>query len=849
MAVPEQNVWLRAVFESVQVGILLIDADSREIMEVNPQAAKLIGLPREKIIGKVCHKFTCPSDVGNCPVLDHGIMFDNTERILLCAEGNSLPVLKTVTELSLNGRVYLLESFLDISKRIQMEEQVEWQSEIIAGINRVFQESLASESDGEVAHVCLKVAEELTNSQLGVIGEFRPSGYLGYITVSDVLNGAPGIEKKGNYFEFENDAIKGALEEVFKNDQSVIINKPSFFAKRGIIAPNLTPVERFLGVPLKEGSKNIGIIGLANKDSDYTEEDLRAIEILSVAFLDALNRKRAQVNQQKTLREITLRNQIDDIFLKMPDEDVYGEVLYLVLGALGSKHGVFGYIDEKKVLVCPSLIRDAEAVDFRVKKLFQFPRSSWEGIWGKALVEKQPIYINKPSRVPWVNFQINRAIAVPILYRGQSIGLLFLGNKDTDYNPEDTEALETISTTIAPIIQARLEQKRLEVARSHAMNELERVQKDLRRIIDHANAPIFGVDPDGRVNEWNAMMAQLTGFSSAEAKDSPLVESWIPEIVQDTFREMLTKTLQGHGTKNFETPFRARDGTLVHLLLSSTTRWDEDRNVVGVVCVGQDLTELKQYRDHLEELIASRTSELEKINRELKGEIEQRIQTEVALREAMKRAEAASKAKSEFLANMSHELRTPMNSIIGFAEILSDGIPGTINDDQQDLIGTILTSGRHLLSLINTILDLARIESGKTELQVAAIQLKRLIETCLQTFEAGASERNITLQFDYLADSDEILADETKTIEIFNNLLSNAIKFTPEGGSVGITVEESQGEFTITIWDTGIGIAEENLDKLFQPFQQLENPYSKQFAGTGLGLHLTKRLVELQGGK
>jgi Amt family ammonium transporter len=251
----------------------------------------------------------------------------------------------------------------------------------------------------------------------------------------------------------------------------------------------------------------------------------------------------------------------------------------------------------------------------------------------------------------------------------------------------------------------------------------------------------------------------------------------------------------------------------------------------------------------LEDLIALRTAELKKINRDLKGEIDQRIQTEVALREAMKKAEAASKAKSEFLANMSHELRTPMNSIIGFAEILVDGIPGDINDDQRDLIATILTSGRHLLSLINTILDLSRIESGKTELQVEEIHLKPLIETCLQSFEARASERNITLQFNYLANTEILFADETKTVEIFNNLLSNAIKFTPEGGKVGVTVEESQGEYIIMVWDTGIGIAEENLDKLFQPFQQLENPYSKQFAGTGLGLHLTKRLVELQGGK
>ena len=284
-------------------------------------------------------------------------------------------------------------------------------------------------------------------------------------------------------------------------------------------------------------------------------------------------------------------------------------------------------------------------------------------------------------------------------------------------------------------------------------------------------------------------------------------------------------------------------------MVSSTPRLDEDQRVVGAVCVGQDLTELQLHRDHLEQLIQERTTELTKSNEDLKTEILQRNNTEIALREVYSRSEAASKAKSEFLANMSYELRTPMNSILGFAEILGDGIPGDVNAEQRDLLNTILTSGRHLLDLINTILDLTRIEAGKVELHSDPIALKQLIEKCLQTFEASAFKRELQLELEFNPKSDVVLADEIKTIEIFNNLLSNAIKFTPEGGRVGVVVDRKENYYLITVWDTGIGIAYGDMDKLFQPFQQLENPYSKQYAGTGLRLHLVKRFAELQGGE
>lgn len=841
--------WLRAVFDSVQVGILLIDAKTRKIVEINPAALKLIELPREKILGKECHKILCPPEIRECPIIEKGHKVYNAERDILTGSGKSLPVLTTLVKLTINKHPFLLETVLDNTRRKGMEDQLEWQHKITAGIKRVFQETLTSKSDRDVAQVCLSVAEELTGSQLGWIKEYTGTTSPAIIALSDALRDGPGVLNNGVFYYLKEEVMQGGLKEALPSDQPLIINTEYFFERTENYSPPLPAVHRILSVPLKEGENSRGVIVLANKDTNYTDDDTHAIEMFSVAILETLARKRAQFHQQKILLEVTLRNQIDSIFLKVPDEDAYGEVLQLIMGALESSHGVFGYIAERNVLKCPAIINDGDFFDCRVKKLFHFPKSTWDGIWRKALVENLTTYVNKPLKVPWGDFSLSRAIAVPIFYQSRAIGLLFLGNKQVDYADDDVELLVTLSNSIAPILQARLEQQRLGLAREQAMHDLNRVQKDLRRIIDTANAPIFGIDTEEHVNEWNAMMEQLLGYSITEAIGLPFVPTWVPLEYQELMEEMLKITLQGMGTKNFEIPMHSRDGSAVVLLISSTPRLDETQQVVGAICVGQDLTELQLYRDHLEQVIQERTAALTKTNEELTTEITQRIKTEQALREAIERAKTASKAKSEFLANMSHELRTPLNSILGFAEILSDGVPGDVNADQKDLLDTILTSGQHLLKLINTILDLTRIEAGKEVLQRKQVSLRYLIEKCFQSFEPAAKKRNIHMQFDYNTEFEEVVLDETKTIEIFNNLLSNAIKFTPEGGSIGVLVEESEEKYTITVWDTGIGIAEEDLSKLFQPFQQLENPYSKQYAGTGLGLHLTKIFIELQGGQ
>ncbi len=211
-------------------------------------------------------------------------------------------------------------------------------------------------------------------------------------------------------------------------------------------------------------------------------------------------------------------------------------------------------------------------------------------------------------------------------------------------------------------------------------------------------------------------------------------------------------------------------------------------------------------------------------------------------------AEASNRSKSEFLANMSHELRTPLNSIIGFSEILMDGTFGELNEKQAKYIGNVYDSGKHLLNLINDILDLSKVEAGKMELHYEQVKIYPVFEEVKSIISPLAKKKEITLESS-IEDGLEIIdTDRGKFKQILFNLVSNAIKFTPESGKVSINATTSEDMALITVTDTGIGITEEDQKKLFNPFKQLDASTTREYQGTGLGLALVKKFTQLHGG-
>jgi signal transduction histidine kinase len=211
--------------------------------------------------------------------------------------------------------------------------------------------------------------------------------------------------------------------------------------------------------------------------------------------------------------------------------------------------------------------------------------------------------------------------------------------------------------------------------------------------------------------------------------------------------------------------------------------------------------------------------------------------------------EAANRHKSEFLANMSHELRTPLNAIIGFSEVLGERMFGELNEKQAEYTDDILSSGRHLLSLINEILDLSKIEAGRVELELAQFDLPVAIDNARTFVRERAVKHGIRLDVDVDEGLGDYVGDERKVKQILLNLLSNAVKFTPEGGRIAIHARKTNSSVEISVSDTGIGIAPEDQATIFDEFRQVGGDYAHKKEGTGLGLTLAKKFIELHGGQ
>ncbi|WP_319578041.1 ATP-binding protein [uncultured Methanospirillum sp.] len=247
----------------------------------------------------------------------------------------------------------------------------------------------------------------------------------------------------------------------------------------------------------------------------------------------------------------------------------------------------------------------------------------------------------------------------------------------------------------------------------------------------------------------------------------------------------------------------------------------------------QAFLQVSSYRDHLEELVHDRTVQLEEINAELL------VQRD--------RAEQADQLKSAFLATMSHELRTPLNSIIGFTGILLQKLAGPLNSEQEKQLTMVQQSARHLLALINDVLDISKIEAGELNIVKEPVDILSSIQSAINLMKKTAEEKGLELMSDLAPDTGSVIGDKRRIEQVMLNLLSNAIKFT-DTGSITVTSSMKQNMIRISIKDTGIGIEKEKMDILFKPFHQIDTGTTRKHEGTGLGLSISKKLIELHGG-
>lgn len=343
--------------------------------------------------------------------------------------------------------------------------------------------------------------------------------------------------------------------------------------------------------------------------------------------------------------------------------------------------------------------------------------------------------------------------------------------------------------------------------------EIKIVEEAARRriLIEQSNDGIVILDKNGKVYEVNPKFANMLGYTKEEALELH-VWDWDTQWTREELLEMINHV--NEFGDHFETRHRCKDGTLIDVEISSNGAIFGEQKLAFCVC--RNITERKQAEDLL-------------------------LHAKLA-------AEDANKSKGEFLATMSHELRTPLNSVIGFSDMLLSETVGSLNEKQVKYINHISTGGKHLLELINNILDLSKIDSGKMELYYESFQVSTAINEVKMLVVPLAIKKNIDLDIQVDSDLGSINADKTKFKQILYNLVSNAIKFTLEKGSVGITAYHIDNMLEISVIDNGIGIATEDLYKLFQPFKQLNTYLTREHEGTGLGLILVKKYVEMHGG-
>ena len=353
-------------------------------------------------------------------------------------------------------------------------------------------------------------------------------------------------------------------------------------------------------------------------------------------------------------------------------------------------------------------------------------------------------------------------------------------------------------------------------------------EQSLATTLDSIADAVIATDTAGRLVRMNPVAGHLTGWEVDDAVGRPLADVFrsVDEVSRQPVTDAVERILREPGGLGpiGRTVLLARDGSERPIATSGAPIRDHQGQVRGVVLVFRDQTEER------------RTEEM-------------RVKS-VQLEAQNRHVQEASRLKSEFLANMSHELRTPLNGILGFAEILYDERAGPLSADQKEHLGDILTSGRHLLQLINDVLDLSKVEAGKLEFRPERIDLPRLIGEVMGVLRTTIAARAIHVSTEVAPELTDVVLDASRLKQVLYNYVSNAIKFTSDDGHVTVRARPASADtFRLEVEDTGTGIAPEDLGRLFVEFEQLDAGAAKRHGGTGLGLALTKRLVEAQGGR
>jgi signal transduction histidine kinase len=627
--------------------------------------------------------------------------------------------------------------------------------------------------------------------------------------------------------------------------------------------------------PILSKDKVLGVLVLYLQEGHYQEEEeINFLQAVSNTLAGVIERKRAEEEVKIYTREIFALADSSNVISAVPlTENLYEAICNIAIRNFDLKMVWLGLLEKGSYNVIPVAQAGFEESYLSDIKITWDNSPTGMGPTGMAIKTKGSRVMNNidsdPAYVPWREEALKRgyrsSMAVPLINsEAEVIGTLnFYSDKPGFFTKRRINIFHVFSNYASVAIENRGLIEELENKVKKRTEELQNSWKLLKehefrlkklyeisytrkasarefiRFLLKEISDLLDIDVAqfGKIHDKNYQIYSIVNrrhFRIKEGQMLPLEETYCGEIVST--KEPLIINNVSLLEKFKHHPAFVKYKVKTYIGVPVFVRGD----LYGVLCsFNRDEYNFTEYHLTLFQLLAKRIEY--EISRE---EYEKELET------AKLQAEAASHAKSNFLANMSHELRTPLNAIIGFSELMKDEMAGELNDTQREYINDIYESGKHLLSLINDILDLSKIEAGKMELDLSEFNPEEVIQESLIMVKEKAMKHRITIDVEVEKNIGDLIADKRKVKQVLFNLLSNAVKFTPDGGKVCISAKTRDREFIeISVEDTGIGIPSDMMDILFQPFQQIESSSTKKYEGTGLGLSICKNLVELHGGK
>ncbi|HMF43186.1 MAG TPA: ATP-binding protein [Polyangia bacterium] len=575
----------------------------------------------------------------------------------------------------------------------------------------------------------------------------------------------------------------------------------------------------------------------------------------------ALEREVAE--RQRTERLLSLQNLITRI---LAGANTLAEATPVVLRIMGENQnwqvGELWEVDEgRQTLRCVHIwhMEDFREVEYIRRR--QTERIAPDiGLVGRVWQRHLPLWIADLAEEPMLplavlasDSKLHGAFAIPLRNGPEVIGVMaFFSSEVRQANDDHLQMLSALGGQIGQF----MERKRIEQG-------LRDSEERYRSVIAALDEGIILVDRDGRLIASNASAERILArtsfellgaagadpFSSVVDEDERLVPAVdLPFLVTLRTREQRQNRVLGVTRKDGSRVWISMNSQpLIHF--GETLPYAAMASFTDITARKAAEESLRATHADLENRVDKRTAQLSEANARMRREVEERERAQREMRAARDAADTANQAKSGFLANMSHELRTPLNAVIGFSELLEQQIFGELNPKQTTYVKNVLVSGRHLLQLVNDILDISKVEAGRMDLAYERTPIGSIVDVVRSVITAVAAKKGIELDVDVAPTLPEVFIDPGRIKQVLYNLIANAIKFTPRGGVVHVSARADAKYLTLLVSDTGVGIAPEDLPRLFREFEQLPQPNGVRPEGTGLGLALTRRLVELHGGK